>query len=138
MRKIILFAAMLMAGCVSVPANFNPSGASVDALAYIETLSAAKTGSRMTVKVSSIYNTAGERVVGTSSWVEQDRWSEVYIQPGEYLVQLYCSTGYISAYPRIRLSVASATKYSLDCKVIMEKDFLGLNKPKGMEALVIN
>ncbi len=116
-----------LSGCTFMPVSYNASGLPESQLAFVEA-----TGTYMqNVQIAAVFDENGTRVVGTDSWVKQDRWKEVYLQPGRYQFVTHCQMGSLYAFPRMDVELSAGARYKVTCRRIDNRALYG-----GAEAMI--
>lgn len=120
MNKSIRAGAYLLLGaccaslpaCTFLPVSYNASALPESQLAFVEA-----TGTYMQyAQIAAVFDEKGVRVVGTDSWVKQDRWKEVYLQPGRYQLATHCQMGSLYASPRLDVELSAGGHYKVTCR----------------------
>ena len=124
--------AVAVLGCAFAPAVYNSTGMEQSDLAYVQT----KRDSGWDAQIMAVFDENGNRVIGTSSSVEQDRWLEVRLQPGKYQMAVYCYSGNLTATPRINTELELKGRYTLRCRGIKGKAMLGIEMVTKAEAVL--
>lgn len=117
MKKFIVWSVFgFLSGCAVHPATYNASGISSEKLA---SLTAVETKTFINVDpvamIVSVFDAEGKRIIGNSSFFEQDRWTEVFLEPGTYRIVANCSWHNAVAFPRATVVVEAGTKYQFKC-----------------------
>jgi hypothetical protein len=110
-----------LSGCTFMPVSYNASGLPESQLAFVEA-----TGTYMqNAQIAAVFDEEGTRVVGTDSWVKQDRWKEVYLQPGRYQFVTHCQMGSLYSFPRLDVELSAGAHYKLTCRKIDNRALYG-------------
>ena len=101
-----------LSGCTLMPVSYNVSGLPESQLAFVE---ATGTYSQYS-QIVAVFDENGTRVVGTDSWVKQDRWKEVSLQPGRYRFVTHCQMWNLYAFPELDVELSAGAHYKLTCR----------------------
>jgi hypothetical protein len=103
-----------LSGCASTPASYNASGVPEGQLAFVEA-----TGTyTQYAQIVAVFDENGRRVVGTDSWVKQDRWTKLHLEPGRYQFVTHCQMMTLYAFPRIDVDLSPGARYRLTCRPV--------------------
>ncbi|TXH77395.1 MAG: hypothetical protein E6Q88_01380 [Lysobacteraceae bacterium] len=97
-----------------MPASYNPSGLPQAELAFVE----AEGGYSKFAQIMGVFDETGRRVVGTDSWVKQDRWTKLYLEPGRYQFAVHCQMGTLYAAPSVTVELSAGAHYKVICRAM--------------------
>lgn len=127
MKIFTLCLFLLISGCAIYPNTYDVEGIGQSELAQIDfeklPFTAMWSNKKFQGAVTGVWDEKNNQVIevvglgyGTKSH------SEVFLQPGKYLIQVYCASKNLRANPHIILDVKNATRYTLACKISETKE----------------
>jgi hypothetical protein len=125
--------ALLLGGCATTPAVYNPSNVPRTELAAVEMQDELD----YFALVTEVFDAHGRRLVGAKHDLDQDRWKGLEIEPGSYEIVTFCNQGGFQAYVRVAANLGAGRRYHLACTLEMPKGIKGffLDAPKMHAAL---
>lgn len=133
MKNFLGFACLLLiAGCASTQTMHNAVGLSEDQLALVIQEPVSWSDNKFKAWISDVYALDGKPIIKNDSFWNPRFWSELRIEPGEYVFVVKCEDPYLYSYPEVAVRLEASTEYTVSCEKVVDED----GGPFGMSQIV--